>query len=142
VIEGLLFGCASLSLVRWTKPATHSFQIGSLTELGRSKTELAAENALLRKPLIILRGQVKRPTCTNTDRILLVLLARLVRTWQQAPVIVQPDTLLRWHRELFRLYWKRKSKAASRKPKVASETIVLIRQMAKDNRRLRCRAHS
>jgi transposase InsO family protein len=46
---------------------------------------------------------------------------------------VQPDTLLRWHRELFR-YWKRKSKAASRKPKVAEETIALIRQMAKENR--------
>ena len=36
--------------------------------------------------------------------MLLVLLARLVRTWQQALFIVQPDTLLRWHRELFRLY--------------------------------------
>ena len=49
-------------------------------------------------------------------------------------MIVQPDTLLRWHRELFRRYWKRKSKAPSRKPKVAAETIALIRQMAKDNR--------
>jgi putative transposase len=40
----------------------------------------------------------------------------------------------RWHRELFRWYWKRKSKAASHAPKVAAETIALIRQMAKDNR--------
>jgi putative transposase len=71
---------------------------------------------------------------TRTDRILLVVLARLVRTWQQALLIVQPDTLLRWHRELFRLYWKRKSKAASRKPKVATETIALIREMATNNR--------
>jgi len=66
--------------------------------------------------------------------VLLVLLARLVRTWNQALLIVQPETLLRWHCELFRLYWKRKSQAASRKPKVAEETIALIRQMAKDNR--------
>jgi putative transposase len=66
--------------------------------------------------------------------MLLVLLARPVRTWQQALFIVQPDTLLHWHRELFRLFWKRKSKAASRKPKVAAETIALIREMAKDNR--------
>jgi putative transposase len=49
-------------------------------------------------------------------------------------VIVQPDTLLKWHRELFRLYWKRKSKASSHQPKVAAETIALIREMAKDNR--------
>src|SRR5205085_12170046 len=41
---------------------------------------------------------------------------------------------LRWHRELFRLYWKCKSKASSHKPKVAEETIALNRQMAKDNR--------
>jgi len=64
---------------------------------------------------------VKRPMFTRTDRILLVLLARVVRTWQQALVIVQPDTLLRWHRELFRLYWKRRSKTSSHQPKVAAE---------------------
>lgn len=63
----------------------------------------------------------------------LVLLARLVRTWQQALLLVQPDTLLRWHREIFRLSWKRRSKTSSHKPKLAAETITLIRQMAKDN---------
>jgi hypothetical protein len=62
------------------------------------------------------------------DRILLVLLARLVRTWQQALLIVQPDTLLRGPRELFRLYWKHKSKVHAHTPKVASETIALRRR--------------
>jgi len=81
-----------------------------------------------------LKRQVKRPACTKTDRILLVLFARAVRAWKQTLVIVQPDTLLRWHRELFRLYWKRRSKASSHKPKVAAETIALIREMAKENR--------
>ena len=66
--------------------------------------------------------------------MLLVLLARLVRTWQQALLLVQPDTLLCWHRELFRLFWKRKSKTASHTPKVAAETIALIREMGKENR--------
>jgi putative transposase len=66
--------------------------------------------------------------------MLLVLLARLVRGWNQALHIVQPETLLRWHRELFHMYWKRKSKVSSRKPMVAAETIALIREMAKDNR--------
>jgi hypothetical protein len=112
--------------------------LSTLVDLGRSKSELIAENAWLRQQLLVLRRQVRRPTFTRTDRILLVLLARLVRTWQQALLLVQPDTLLRWHRELFRLYWKRKSKTASHTPKVAAETIALIRQMATDNRRLRC----
>jgi transposase InsO family protein len=93
-----------------------------------------AENALLRQQLITLKRQVKRPACTKRDRILLVLLARAVRAWKQTLFIVQPETLLRWHRELFRLYWKRRSKASSHKPKVAAETIALIREMATENR--------
>ena len=124
----------SSRIARWTKPLRTSLPLATLTDLGRGKSELVAENALLRQQLIILKRKVKRPTFTRTDRLLLVLLARLVRTWQQALLIVQPDTLLRWHRELFRLYWKRKSKTSSHKPKVAAETIALIRQMAKDNR--------
>ena len=47
---------------------------------------------------------------------------------------MQPDTLLRWHRKLFRLYWKRKSRAHAHKPKVTADTIALIRQMARENR--------
>jgi putative transposase len=133
LMNGCLEALAS-RVARWTKPLTSSLPLAILTDLSRSKSELLAEIALVRQQLIILERQVKRPTFTRTDRILLVLLARLVRTWKQALFIVQPDTLLRWHRELFRLYWKRKSKTASRKPKVATETIALIRQMAQDNR--------
>src|SRR5947209_10237424 len=115
-------------------PLTALLLLGTLADLGRSKSELMAENALLRQQLITLKRQVKRPACTKRDRILLVLLARAVRAWKQALFIVQPETLLRWHRELFRLYWKRRSKASSHQPKVAAETIALIREMAKENR--------
>ena len=97
-LRRLLDGCLhalSSRLTRWTKPLSSSLPLGTLADLGRSKSELIAENALLRQQLIILKRQVKRPACTNADRILLVLLARLVRTWQQALVIVQPDTVLR-----------------------------------------------
>src|SRR5215472_9022285 len=123
----------SSRLARWTKPLSTSLPLATLTDLGKSRSQLIAENALLRHQLIILQRQVKRPTFTRTDRILLVLLARLVRTWQQALFLVQPDTLLRWHRELFRLVWKRKSKTASHTPKVAAQTIALIRRMATEN---------
>jgi putative transposase len=136
-LQRLKDGCLdalSSRFARWTKPHISSLPLATLTDLGKSKSELIAENALLRQQLILLRRQVKRPACTKTDSILLVLLARLVRTWQQTLLIVQPETLLRWHRELFRMYWKRKSKASSHKPKVAAETIALIREMAKDNR--------
>jgi len=61
--------------VEWTKPSNTALLLGTLSDFSRSKSELVAENALLRKPLIILRRQVKRPACTKTERMLLVLLA-------------------------------------------------------------------
>ncbi len=119
----------------WTKPDTAtSLMVGTLTDLLRSKSELVAENALLRKPLIILRRHIKRPVCAHPDRLLLVLLAKMVRTWKQALFIVQPETLLRWHRQGFKLYWKYKSRAAPPKPKISPETVALIKEMARDNR--------
>ena len=133
-VEGFLLGCAHHRFVRWTKPLTSSLLLGSLADLSRSKSQLIAENALLRKPLIILSRQVKRPVYRKADRVLLVLLARVVQTWKHALIVIQPDTLLRWHRELFRLVWKRRSKAASHTPKIAAETVALINEMAGNNR--------
>ena len=120
--------------VRWTRPLKTSLLLGTLADLGRSKSELMAENVLLRQQLIILKRQVKRPACTKADRLLLVLLARMVRTWKQALFIVQPDTLLRWHRLGFRLFWRQKSKPKSTQAKVSAETMALIKEMAKNNR--------
>lgn len=91
-----------------TKPANHSLLSGAATDLVRSKHELVVENALLRQQLIVLRRQVKRPQLTSRDRALLVLLASRLQTWRNALFIVKPDTLLRWHRQGFRLFWREK----------------------------------
>src|SRR5262245_38755188 len=120
--------------LRWTRPLKTSLLLGTLADLAREQSELVADNALLRQQLIILRRQVKRPACRKSDRFLLLLLARMGRTWRQALFIVQPETLLRWHRELFRLFWKRKSRADSRQPKLSPETVALIKEMARNNR--------
>jgi putative transposase len=119
---------------RWIKPQTTSPLLGTFADMTRGKSELLAENALLRHQLVILRRQIKRPIYRKRDRLLLVLLTRMVRTWKQALFLVQPETLLRWHRELFRVFWKRKSKAYSRKPRLSPETITLIKEMAANNR--------
>src|SRR5258706_7833291 len=119
---------------RWIKPSTTSLVLGTLADMTRGKSELLAENALLRHQLIILRRQVKHPVYLKTDRFLLVVLARMVRTWKLALFLVQPETLLRWHRELFRLFWKHRSKARSSKPRLSCETITLIQEMAANNR--------
>ena len=122
-------------LLAATRPAAPPLPAGTLAELLRSKPELVAEHALLRQQLIVLKRSVKPPRCTPAERTLLVLLASRVRAWRSALVLVQPATRLRWHRQLFRLFWRRKSRPASaaRKPKVSAETIALIREMAAAN---------
>ena len=125
----------------WVKPATTCLLLGTLADLARGKSELIAENALLRQQLIILHRQIKRPVYRKTDRLLLVLLTRMVRTWKQALFLVQPETLLRWHRELFRCSGSTNPRRASRKLGLSPETISLIKQMAANNRRLRSGAY-
>jgi transposase InsO family protein len=121
-------------MATWTKPASHTFIRGTVVDLTRSKAELMAENALLRQQLIVLNRAVKRPALTSTDRTLLVLLASKIRSWKEALLIVKPETVLRWHREGFRLFWRRRSKATSQQPKVPAETVALIQEMAANNR--------
>jgi putative transposase len=119
---------------QWTKPGTEALVEGTLADVTRSKGESIAENALLRQQVIILQRQVKRPQLTPRDRGLLVLLAKWTRRWKEALAIVKPDTLLGWHRQGFRLYWRHKSRTTQREPQIAQETIDLIRQMAVENR--------
>ncbi len=118
-----------------TKPVEQTVIVGVLADLVRGRPTLVAENAFLRQQLLVLRRSVNHPRCTPADRAVLVLLASRLRAWHQALLIVQPETLLRWHRQGFRLFWCRKRRPRSAaKPKVAAETIALIREMAAANR--------
>lgn len=104
-------------------------------DLTRSRQELVLENMLLRQQLIVLKRQVKRPALSWRDRTLLVLLSSRLRTWKQALVIVQPETVLRWHRDLFHWVWRRKSRPRRRgKPALTDDIVALIKQMSKENR--------
>ena len=125
-----ILGWLKERIKHWTKPASSVLIIGALSDLTRSHTDLVLENALLRQQLIVLKRQIKRPLLTNPDRFLLVFLSHFTKFWKQALHIVQPDTLLRWHRELFGMYWRKKSQG---KPKISPETIALIKKMAGEN---------
>ncbi len=111
------------------KPNTVSLVAGAARDAIRSKTQLIAENALLRHQLIILQRQMKHPQLNNRNRLRLLLLARATPFWRQALLIVQPDTLLRWHCQLFRLVWRRKSKPKTPQTRITPDIIALIRQM-------------
>jgi putative transposase len=117
----------------WTKPYPHMFIIGTLTDLRRSKHQLMLENALLRQQLIVVSRQVKRPKLTWHDRARVIVLVSRLKTWKHALLIVKPETVLRWHRDLFRQVWRRKSRAKSRvgRPPLARESVALIRRLQK-----------
>ncbi len=118
----------------WTQPDTESLITGTLVDITRSKRDSIAENAFLRQQLIVLKRQTPHPALTSKDRGLLVLLASRVRGWKEALLVVKPDTLKKWHREGFRIYWRRKSKGKPHTPRLSPEAIALIRQMAIENR--------
>ena len=89
---------------------------------------------MLASQLIQLNRQVKRPLLTNPDSFRLILFSHFTKFWKQSIHIVQPDTLLRWHRELFRIYWRWKSQSGKQsKPKISPKTIALIEKMAREN---------
>ena len=87
---------------RWTRPDNHAPIPNVALDLTRTKSEVMLEYPILRQQLIVLQWQTERPRLTWRDRALFVLLASKLCTWKQVLIIVQPDTLLRWHRELFR----------------------------------------
>jgi hypothetical protein len=119
----------------WMKPATNSLIGGTAADLVKSKPEWVVENVFLRQQVIVLNRRVARLQLMVKDRGLLVLLASRVRDWKNALLIVKPETLLRWHRQGFKLFWRQKSKGQARKPQLSEETITLIKQMAVENRR-------
>ncbi len=121
---------------RWVKPDNPSLFADTALDLSRSKAELILENAFLRQQLIVINRQVIRPAIKPRERVFLVVLASGLRSWKQALAIVQPDTLLRWHRDLYRWLWKRKSRMRKQpgRPPLSEEIVALIQRMARENR--------
>jgi hypothetical protein len=107
---------------------------GLIADVARSRTDLLMENALLRQQLIVASRKVKRPIFKAHERGFVVLLASLLPQWRKALLLVKPETVLRWHREGFRLFWRWKSNNTKRRTsRVDSEVIALIHQMAAEN---------
>jgi len=101
----------------------------------RSRLELEAEILALRHQLAVLQRQAPgRPRLGRADRFLWVLLSRLWPNWRRAVQIVTPDTVVRWHRRGFALYWRwRSSPGRAGRPAVAADIRALIRQMRAAN---------
>ncbi|MGE4078411.1 MAG: transposase [Reyranella sp.] len=97
----------------------------------KTRARLEAEIVLLRHQLNVLRRRVpSKPKLATVDRLLFVWLYRLFPSALNAVTIVKPDTIVRWHRMGFRLYWRWKSRSRGGRPKVPIEIRRLIREMS------------
>jgi transposase InsO family protein len=99
----------------------------------RSRREQAVVELALRQQLAIYAQKRSRPRLTPLDRAFWVALSRFWPGWKDTLVIVKPDTVIRWHREGFRLYWRAISKRGPGRPPISEEVQALIRRLASEN---------
>src|SRR6266704_734630 len=105
-----------------------------ITNLFKSRRRLEAENLFLRHQLnIALRRALHRPRLRGSDRAVMVWLTGLWPSLTGLARVVEPDTILRWHRAGFRAYWRWKSRGQPGRPKIERELRELIRRMSKEN---------
>jgi hypothetical protein len=100
----------------------------------KTRARLEAEIIVLRHQLNILRRPVpKRPKLTSLDRLLFVWLYRWFPDILAAVTVVRPETVVRWHRDGFRLYWRWKSGCRGGRPRVPTDIRQLIKEMSLAN---------
>ena len=98
----------------------------------RCRNDLPTENLALRQQLAVVKYRRPRPRLTDSDRFFWLVLSRIWSGWHAALHIVKPETVVRWHRQGFRYYWRWKSCHRGR-PKTDPEIRALIRRMCRAN---------
>jgi len=99
----------------------------------RNRNEQALVELALRQQLATFALQGSKPRITSVDRTFWVFLSRSWSGWKEILVIVQPDTVVRWHRKGFRLYWRSISKRGPGRPPISPEILALIHRFANEN---------
>jgi hypothetical protein len=100
-----------------------------------SRSDLLLENLALRQQLAVLERRCSRPRFSAPDRLFWVILRRLWPDWRRVLILVQPETVIRWHRAGFKLYWKwlsRNRRGVGRRS-VSRELRELIFRMIVEN---------
>lgn len=117
------------SVLSYAKLIAHIF--GALF---RSKREQVILELALRQQLAVYHRTRPRPRLEPIDRVFWVAMRRCSSRWADTLVIVKPETVFRWHRTGFRLYWRRISRPGPGRPRIPAEVRALIRRMAEENR--------
>ena len=102
----------------------------------RARADVAAEKLLLRHQLAVLtRPTRRRPRPRTRDKLFWVVARLAWRDWRRHLVLVEPETVVRWHRRGWRLFWRWRSHGRLGRPRVNAEVRELIATMARDNPR-------
>jgi putative transposase len=109
---------------------------GLLVRVFRLRRSLLLENLALRQQLTVLKRKHPKPKLRVLDKLFWVLTRRCWSAWKQSLIVVTPETVVRWHRAGFRLYWTLISKVRSRvgRKRVSKEVRDLIFRMVAENR--------
>lgn len=95
---------------------------------------VAIENLALRQQLAVFKRAVKRPRLRHRDRLFWMLLANTWRDWRTALIVVDPDTVVRWHRQWLRRQWTRRSaRTRAGRPRTHAAIHELIVKIAAAN---------
>src|ERR1700676_2448131 len=100
---------------------------GSILRLFRARRNLLLENLVLRQQLVALKRKHPRPRLGVFDKMFWVLARRFWSCWKQSLILVTPETVVRWHRAGFRVYWRLISRA--RKPMGRKQTPKQVREL-------------
>ena len=100
----------------------------------KSRRQLTLENLALRQQLAMLKASVKRLQVSTADRLFWLLFSKYVERWRSMLHALHPDTVVRWHRQGFRFYWRWKSRSPKPgRPSIDAEIRKLIQQMQSAN---------
>ena len=99
-----------------------------------SRSNLIIENLALRQQLTVQQRTIKRPKLKSKDRLFWAWLSQIWPDWKSTLIVVKPETVIKWHRQGFKLYWRWKSRAGKvGRPKISREIRDLIRKMSQEN---------
>ena len=99
----------------------------------RNRSDTALEVLALRQQLAVLKRKRPQPPLNSFDRLFWTTLHRIWSRWTDVLVLVKPETVVGWHRQGFRLYWRWRSRPRGGRPKITDEIRGLIRRLAEEN---------
>ena len=105
----------------------------TLLAIFASRADLILENLALRQQLAVLRRKHPRPRLRASDRLFWLALRRGWPRWKETLAIVQPETVIRWHREGFGRYWRWTSRRRAGRPSTGADIRALVRRVAAEN---------